>query len=809
MRISHQPCMILLTCLWFLMIPASGQEQPVPDAVTATVTPLLAKYCTSCHDASDPQASLDLSIYTDELSVLKDRKRWDNIQRMVRASEMPPKDQPQPTLEEKDELLRVVGDVLNRVDCGKPGDPGRVTIRRLNRVEYNNTVRDLTGVDIQPADDFPADDIGYGFDHIADVLFLPPVLFEKYFAAAERIADKALREGEITNGPIRRYLSREMKWTGPGDAPEKGKYARHIILGGELQTEIETAVDAEYIANVRGLVFPKCKKPFQLELRIDGAPVKVLDFTEMRTKTYPVRITIPAGKRTISVALITEGGDPEELPPDRKEEAIKNGDDPNLARFLFEYIDMQGPIDDSPTLSEQLILVSQPKSDGSDEITVVEQILTSFVRRAFRRPVTAEDVSPYVELFRQRRTDGDSYIRSLKVVLSAILISPQFLFRIEDDGAGSQLANQNNAAGQTDTANTSAVPESENTPVVRDLTDFELATRLSYFLWSTMPDDELFTAASTGQLRHPDVLMQQVRRMLTDPRRNMLVENFAGQWLQLRNLNILKPDPGIYPQFDDSLRTSMKRETEAFFEYLIHEDRSVLELLDADYTFANERLAKHYGLEGITGDTLQKVSLPADQRGGVLTQGSILTVTSNPTRTSPVKRGKWILENILGTPPPPPPPMVDPLDESSAAASTGSLRERMVLHRSKPGCASCHERMDPLGFGLENFDGVGGWRTADAGFPIDAAGDLPTGESFKTPRELRGILMQHRDEFARCLAEKMLTYALGRGLEYYDKCALDKIVDTLKQNDYRFSALIDGVVTSEPFQRRRIVRIAD
>jgi hypothetical protein len=294
--------------------------------------------------------------------------------------------------------------------------------------------------------------------------------------------------------------------------------------------------------------------------------------------------------------------------------------------------------------------------------------------------------------------------------------------------------------------------------------------------------------------------------MLADNRRKTFVENFCGQWLQLRNLDILNPDQGVFPEFDASLRSSMRRETELFFESLIHEDRSLLELLDANYTFANDRLAKHYGLPPIGSNSFQKVNLPDDRRGGVLTQGSILTVTSNPTRTSPVKRGKWILENILGAPPPPPPPMVDPLDESSTAVAKGSLRERMELHRSKPGCTSCHQRMDPLGFGFENFDGIGKWRTEDAGFAIDASGDLPSGESFKTPKEFRQILLAHRDEFTRCLTEKMLTYALGRGLEYYDKCTVDIIENGLKKNDYRFSALIELIVSSDPFQRKRVLK---
>lgn len=792
---------------------------PKPDAVQSAIVPVLTKYCVSCHNTSDAQAGLDLTVFTDEVTLLRNRSRWETILRMVRASEMPPKDEPQPSVQEREGLLKAASDLFSHVDCSKPADPGRVTIRRLNRLEYNNTVRDLTGVELPLADDFPADDIGYGFDHIGDVLSLPPVLFEKYLAAAEKVMDVALREGDIANGPVRRFLSREMLWTGPGDAPEKGKYARHIIPGGELRAELELAVDSEFIANVRGLVVPKCRKPFQLELRVDGSPVTLLDFTDMKTKTYPVRIRVPAGKRSISVALINEGGDPEEISEERKAELAKNGVEIGEPRFHFEYIDLQGPIDLTPTLSEQLILIRRPTSiptatsdpaassdptaagDSAgvgiaDEQECAAAILSEFIRRAFRRPVDSSDVEPYTDLFRARRLDGESYIRSLQTALSAVLISPQFLFRIETgvqepSGQGGSLAETQNPV------------ESQET--IRQLTAHELATRLSYFLWSTMPDDELFQLADQNKLQHPEVMAAQIRRMLADPKRDVFVRNFAGQWLQLRNLSILKPDPATFPLYDESLRTSMVRETEACFEYLIHEDRSILELLDSDYTFVNERLARHYGIDGVSGDALRKVSLTDGPRGGVLTHGSILTVTSNPTRTSPVKRGKWILENILGTPPPPPPPMVELLDESPGAASTGSLRERMVLHRSKPGCASCHERMDPLGFGLENFDGIGSWRTMDGNFAIDPSGDLPSGESFRSPQELRTILLAHRDEFARCLAEKMLTYGLGRGIEYYDRCAVDRILERMKQNDYRFSSLVLAVVDSEPFRRRRAV----
>jgi hypothetical protein len=779
---------ILIVAIWWPAIQLSADDsitppQPQADLVYTDIVPFVKKYCLACHNAVDPQSGLDLSSFRDEISLLKHRQSWQNVQRMVRAAEMPPKEKLQPANDEREKFLGIIDTVINKVDCGKEIDPGRVTIRRLNRVEYNNTIHDLTGVQIHPADDFPADDIGYGFDHIGDVLSLPPVLFEKYLAAAEKIVDAALRDGEITNGPIRRFPSREMTWIGPGEAPNKGIYGRMLSVGGELRSELENANDAEFVANVRAFVIPKCRQPFQLELRIDGMPRTVLEFVDVKTKTHLIRVRIPRGRHSISVALIGEGAEPIEPPPPLKDATGKLvTEEWPVPRLIFEYIDMQGPIDDSPTLSEQLIFTCRPKSDGSDESICVDQILGQFVCRAFRRPVTAVDVHPYVALFQRRRTAGDSLVASLKAAISAVLISPQFLFRIERD------------------------PDSEQPFATRDLNDFELATRLSYFLWSTMPDDELTDAARKRQLRQPTVLRDQIRRMLNDPRRQMLVGNFAGQWLQLRNLEILNPDRNTFPDFDTSLRLAMRRETELFFEHLIHEDRSILELLDADYTFANAQLAKHYGLTGIDSDRFQKVNFTNDQRGGILTQASILTVTSNPTRTSPVKRGKWVLENILGAPPPPPPPMVEPLDESATATAKGSLRERMEQHRSKAGCAACHQRMDPLGFGFENFDGIGRWRTMDGEFPVDPAGDLPSGESFKTPKQLRSILLAHRDEFARCLTEKMLTYALGRGLEYYDKCAIDIITNRLRQGDYRFSVLIQAIVESDPFQRKRTTK---
>jgi hypothetical protein len=409
----------------------------------------------------------------------------------------------------------------------------------------------------------------------------------------------------------------------------------------------------------------------------------------------------------------------------------------------------------------------------------VRKALTEFARRAFRRPATAEEIDRLVGLVELAEKNGDSYEKGLQLALEAVLVSPHFLFRIELD------------------------PDPNNPDAVHPINDFELATRLSYFLWSSMPDDELLGLAEKGTLRKDGSLETQVKRMLKDPKARALVENFAGQWLQLRNLNTAAPDPGVYPAFDDALRTAMVKETELFFEAVMKEDRSILDFVDANYTFVNERLARHYGIPGVKGDAFRRVELPGGQRGGVLTQASILTLTSNPTRTSPVKRGKWILENLLGTPPPPPPPDVPELKEGKEVVLTGSLRQRMEQHRAKAECAVCHDKLDPLGFGFENFDGIGGWRTRDGAFDIDPSGVLPDGKSFKGPAELRAILKGRSSEFCRCLSEKMLTYGLGRGLEYYDKCAVDEIAAKVAKGQYRFSALVLAVVESDPFLNRR------
>ena len=621
----------------------SGPRQASADLerLRSQVEPFLTKYCTTCHGPTRPKGGLDLSKVPGEAELRSRRKVWERVREYVEGGIMPPEDHPQPTAEESSKLTTWVKAALDRDNCGRPGNPGRVTIRRLNRAEYNNTVRDLVGVDFRPADGFPTDDVGYGFDNIGDVLSLPPMLMEKYLSAAATISERAI-----------------------------------------------------------------------------------------------VR------------------------PSDRR------------------------PSDPLPE-SHRRILFREPASPG-EYLETARTILERFATRAYRRPATPAETVRLMSFVDLAFRNGDSFERGIQLAVQAVLVSPHFLFRVE-------LDSRPRATGQP------ARPSAGGEPIG----EYELASRLSYFLWSTMPDEELFRQAAEGKLHSPEILAGQVRRMLLDPKSRALVENFAGQWLQIRNLKTINPDRERFPGFDEPLREAMLRETELFFDEVMRGDRSILDFLDADFTYVNERLARHYGMSGITGEAFRRVRLDGQARGGLLTQASVLTVTSNPNRTSPVKRGRWVLEQILGSPPPPPPPEVSPLKEDRAAESGRSLRQRMEQHRAQASCAVCHNRLDPLGFGLENYDGVGAWRERDGGLPVDASGTLPSGEAFRGPGELKTRLKARPREFARCLAEKLLTYALGRGVEESDRCAVDRIVKDIESSHYRFSALVIGVASSDPFLRRR------
>jgi hypothetical protein len=765
----------LATAMFVLTGDADSQaaSKSAPLSFARDVRPVLATYCFSCHSPERKKGDLVLSTfnYGAADSPAKDRKTWDHVLTNLRNGEMPPQGKPQPSLAERERVMRWIEQAVFLVDCNNP-DPGRVTVRRLNRAEYNNTIRDLVGVDFQPAADFPADDSGYGFDNIGDALSLPPLLMEKYLAAAEKILDRAIvtKPGvELT----RRY---------PADAVDVGYNARRRGDGWVALTSVEeddVAVDhwvqvaGEYVFRALAASRQDTNVPVRMSLMLDRAVLgqfEVAQGTDF-AKSYEVTVPLPAGRNRLRAVMLRDKTGLTAV------EAAKWKTGQNQKGTLFvRHLEVAGPTGGKGELPASHTRLFAPGAGLADRAAAARAVVQDFMRRAYRRPVADAEVSRVMRFADTALKAGDTVETAVKLALQAVLVSPHFLFRGE------------------------LQPEPDNPRSVHPVNEFALASRLSYFLWSSMPDDALLAEAQRGTLRRN--LDAQVRRMLRDPKSAALVENFAGQWLQLRNLRLAMPDAQTFPAWNDSLRGAMQRETELFFEHIVREDRSVLEFLTADYTFNNEQLARHYGIPGVTGDAFQKVSLKGTPRAGVLTHGSILTLTSNPTRTSPVKRGKWILENILATPPPPPLPDVPELKEGKEL--TGTLRQRMEQHRDNPACASCHARMDPIGFGFENFDGIGAWRTTDGGSPVDSSGRLVAGEGFKGPSELVAILSRkRRDDFTRCLAEKLLTYALGRGLDHPDRCAVDQITKGLVKGEFKFSALVLEITRSVPFQMRR------
>jgi mono/diheme cytochrome c family protein len=722
------------------------------------IAPLMARYCIDCHGGGSKKAKggVDVASFVSESIAPKDRKVWEKIVENIESGTMPPEDKPQMTDHEVARISDWVKGQFASPDCGLIV-PGRVTMRRLNRTEYNNTTRDLLGIDLHLADDFPSDDVGYGFDNIGDVLTLPPLLFEKYLAAAEQLSEAAILTQRVVPGPKAPLLAEGKMLASESDIVKPYTFPK----------------DGQYVVRVRAYGDQAGTEPAKMAIRLDGKDLAVLDVpaTEDTPGTYEVKVDAKAGQSKVSAAFLNDFY------------VAKSADKPQQDRNLFiESIEVQGPAQ-VVALPESHTRILFRESEPGKEREAAKEILGRLVGRAYRRPVRNEEIERLVQLVLQVQQDGETFERGIQLALQAVLASPNFLYRVETERRKTKLG------------------EPIKPGDVEDLNDHELASRLSYFLWSSMPDDELLALAAEGSLKSPATLESQARRMLKDPKSRALVEEFGGQWLQLRNLKTINPDPALFPGFDDALRTAMRRETELFFESIVREDRTLTEFLDSDYTYLNERLAKHYGIEGVTGDDFRKVVLTGDRRGGVLTHASVLTVTSNPTRTSPVKRGKWILEQILGSPPPPPPPDVPVLDDAKGQL-TGSLRQRMEQHRANPSCASCHARMDPLGFGFENYDAVGAWRDVEGPYKVDASGELPSGQTFGTPKQLKGILVGKRDAFSRCLAEKMMTYATGRGLDYRDQCMVDRVVAALSQDEYKFSRLVVEIVKSDPFRRR-------
>jgi hypothetical protein len=742
-------------------------------AYTQKIVPFLKTHCFDCHGPETQEAEIGFHDYQDLAKVMADVKTWTRVLQMIETGVMPPDDVPQPKPADRKQIARDLEKILFNVDCDGPIDPGRVTIRRLNRAEYNNTVRDLLGVTFRPADDFPSDDVGSGFDNIGDVLTLPPLLMEKYLAAAERIAEQSIVADAKAFIRSQRQDRRQLK--GEGEVSYDNDRRRWTIASdGSVRAEFNLPRDGEYVLRVEARATLAGDEPAQMELRLGETKVKVFDVNAVRMRgTYEIKSRVSAGTHQVSAHFLNDFYDPDAEDRDRR--------DRNL---IIEAFEVDGPIDirleDYPETHRKLLAVLP-----DDKTTVFEAArrnLAPLVSRAFRRPVAEDEVAAYARLVEAATKEGDSFEQAMQVAVTAVLVSPQFLFRVEKDPEGSLHAPRE---------------------AIRELDDYELATRLSYFLWSSMPDDELFAAAAAGKLKDPAARQQQIRRMLADPKSEALVQNFALQWLNLRLLDGVTPDPAKFPDFNAVLKADMRRETELFVQAIIREDRSLLDFLDGRFTFVNERLARHYGLEDIRGEEFQRVEFKDERRAGVLTQASILTLTSNPARTSPVKRGKWILENLLGSPPPDPPPDVPELEATQRAKPGLSLRQQLEIHRTSAVCASCHKTMDQLGFGLENFDPIGRWREKDGDLAIDASGELPGGDKFAGAGQLASVLKNRKDDFARCLAERMLTFALGRGLESYDRCAVDTIVEELEKKDYRFSALVVEIADSEPFRKRR------
>jgi len=763
---------------------APDPKPPKPAAAVdfgGQISPFLAKYCVSCHGAEKPKADLNLTSFSDEASVVRGRKVWGRIKDYVASGEMPPEESPQPSQEEADRFSAAVEAVLAKVDCTSQSDPGRVTIRRLNRAEYNNTIRDLIGVDFHPAADFPSDDVGSGFDNIGDVLTLPPVLFEAYLNAAEKIAETAIVADQPgSKGPVVTLEVEDLPQAA-GGSPYNDS-ARILASQGTVATTYHFPRDAEYVLRARAFGHQAGPEPVKMVFVVDGKPFKEVEVkaVEKEPQVYECRVHLKGGARTFGVAFLNDYYDEKAANPAER--------DRNL---IVDYLEVQGPAysPDAPKPeSHKRIIFKTPTPENKAE--VAREIVERFATRAYRRPLAPGEVSRLVKFVDLADQNGESFERGIQLAVQAVLVSPQFLFRVELDR-------------RPPTPRRSSKSKAPTPPPGFPIGQYELASRLSYFLWSSMPDEELFALARDNKLRDGDTLEKQVKRMLADPKARALVENFADQWLQIRNLKTVNPDRGRFPTFDEPLRSAMIQETELFFESVMRDDRSVLELIDADFTFVNERLATHYGIPGVKGEQFRRVSLEGGPRGGILTQASVLTVTSNPTRTSPVKRGKWILEQILGSPPPPPPPDVPELMDDKGVKLTGTLRQRMEQHRANPSCASCHAKMDPLGFGFENFNAIGGWRDTDGDQPVDPSGVLPSGQKFQGPKELKAILKSKDKEFVRCFTEKMLTFALGRGVEYYDACAVDKIVENASKDGYKFSRLVLEIVLSDPFQKRK------
>lgn len=722
------------------------------------ILPKIKEYCIVCHTGSEPPGGISFDKFKNNQDLATHVQDWDRIVRAIKSQQMPPANwDKKPSNEERAKLVTAIEGILAK----SSSDPGRVTVRRLNRAEYKYTVQDLLSLDFDPTVDFPNDDVGYGFDNIGDVLTLSPLLLEKYLEAAEKIAERAI----LTSKPKTLQVLGEHMSTSEGNSvgPEG---ERNFFSNGTSYAKFKVLSGGSFRIKIRAFGQQAGPELCKMAVYVDG---KLLQNVEVgATQAKPIIYEIPAeletGDREIGIEFKND---------------YYNANDPNTSNrdrnLLISYVEIEGPIGSPATLplSHRNLIPSKPAP--GEELQTARRYLTSFATRAFRRPVDQKEMDRLMEVVKPAVLQKESFEKVMQVGVTAILCSPSFLFRIEPD-------NQQKFA--------------------RDLTDYELATRLSYFLWSSTPDDELLGLASQGKLKDPKVLEAQVDRMRQDPKIRRLATEFAGQWLQLRKLDHISPDRKIYPEYNQNLGRAFRTETYMFFEDIVKNNLSILNFIDSRTTFLNQPLSKYYGIPGVEGNDFKKVTITDQRRGGLLGQASVLMLTSNPTRTSPTKRGRWILEQLLGSGPPPPPPGTPELAPRTEKQTPKSLREQMESHRANPECASCHVLMDPIGFSLENFTGVGSWRDKEAGQPVDASGELPDGTKVNGPVEVRKVLMERKDEFVKTLAANMLTFATGRGMRLSDSAYIDKVVAETKKDDYKMATLIKAVIASDPFKKR-------
>ena len=789
------------------------QQRPAEASAPASSPQraLLDRYCLTCHnDRRLALSTVPVSFEgLDVAEVGANAEVWEKVVRKLHAGGMPPAGRPRPDQETHDGFITWLETQLDLAAEVRP-DPGRPVMRRLTQAEYVNAIRDLLAVEIDVQSLlFPADDLDqHGFDTNGGVLSVSPALMERYLAAARRISRLAV--GDPTIGPgfaAATYavpkmlfqndrLSEDLPFGSRGglairhNFPLDGEYGITIrlrrqiydyVIGMGTEQQLDVRVDGERVARftVGGGVRDGASA-YTFFGTIRGTP-EWEDYVSHADAGLDIRFQAKAGLRVVGVSFVKHLAEPTGVRERRLSGFSLSGADFYTDNAAVESVALSGPYTAAgpgETRSRQRIFVCRP-ADGTDEEPCARTILAGLARRAYRRPVTDGDLQPLLSAYTTGRSEG-AFDTGIQFAIERMLVDPAFLFRAEHDPA--------NVAPRT----------------VYRLTDFELATRVALFVWASIPDDELLDVAERGELHDPQVLEQQVRRMLADPRSTALVENFASQWLQVNRMRGVTPDPDVFPDFDENLRADFQRETKLFVGSVLREDHSVVELLTANYTFVNERLAAHYGIPNVYGERFRRVTVDTEARGGLLGQGSLLTVTSYPTRTSPVLRGKWILDNILGTPPPPPPSDVPALEESNSDGPPRSVREQMEEHQQNPVCASCHRIIDPLGFSLEHFDALGRWRAmSEAGTPIDAAGTLVDGTAVDGLAALRQALVHQPDAFVRNVTEKLLTYVLGRGLEYYDQPAVRTITRAAAADDYRWSSIIVEIAKSVPFQYRR------